>query len=212
MREQDIDRSGIGELLEEQQRPFLMAFMMCVLADERIFRVLGPAVGPGGHIEGGAHFWRTIPPIVTGYTNPDTPPAFDDEDADYAAPLRRAHAAAGFSPELVAETVNWHVNILCELAIKTGRAHLVHHIVRAGKRMAQDFGCSSQTIGYNSDVLWLAFHRTDILPEMNGALWAVLGWPKLAEMLGHPDAHTVLETCREFLPERLVTQFATWPH
>lgn len=199
-REQEIDRHGIGELIGRNRQQFLLTFMMCVLGDRRIFNILGPAVGPNGHIEGGAHFWRTIPPIVTGYTDPG--------DGSYAEALRAAHKAANFPLELVAETVNWLNNILCELAIKEGHHDLVVHLVRASKCMARDFDSPAGAIGYNPDVLRLTFDHTTIQPAMNNALWGVLAWPKLAELLGYPTPNKVLRICRQLLPGQFVDQFA----
>jgi hypothetical protein len=200
LHERDIDHNGIAELIEDQKRQFLLSFMMCVIGDQRIFDILGPAVNPvTGRIAGGAHFWRTIPPIVTGYTNPG--------DGSYAQASRAAHEAAGFPPKLVAESKNWHVNILCELAVVSGRKHLVTDIVHAGKNMTKHFGCPSAKIAYNPEMLRRHFTPINLDPNMVEALWGVLSWAQLAELLGNPTPDEVLVTCSEILPPRFVHQF-----
>ncbi|MDN5274404.1 MAG: hypothetical protein JWP06_305 [Candidatus Saccharibacteria bacterium] len=173
---------------------------MCVIGHREIFDALAPAVGPKGHIEPGAHFWRTLAPFITGYLNH---PGNDT----YARDLRRAHERAGISRKLLTMATDWNVTIMCQVAAARSRRTLMPSLVEAGKRMATDFGADPNGVGFHLPRLRSMFQNVTIIPEMREALWEVLDWPKIGAAVGPRSNSVLLADCQKILPSRFVQQF-----
>jgi hypothetical protein len=172
---------------------------MTVIGDLRVFRTLEPAVGPTGHISGGAHFYRTLPPFLVGYTEPG--------DGSYAEALRRAHEEADVPSSLIGESISWNASIMVQMAARSGHGNLVADLEDAARGIAEDANCDPTLIVAARSVLDDTFGGVLVIPEMIGAFWDVVGYSRIREMTGNlPDAD-ILGICWQSLPAGFVEQF-----
>jgi hypothetical protein len=89
-----------------------------------------------------------------------------------------------------------------------GHQALVPSLVKAGKRIAVDFGADPNGVDFQPLKLRSRFQKVIVAPEQSGAIWPVLSWPKIDAALGHPtNDEEILKICRQFLPRSFVNQF-----
>lgn len=198
--EQRRPRPELAAVVVEAMAQWLLPFLMTVIGHRQIFDALAPAVGPGGHIAPGAHFYRTIWPFRDGYLNPG--------DGTYATTLRLAHARTGVPLDLVQATVRWNLAIMIEVARLIGHADLVGGLMAAGWAINEDIGADKKR-----PILWPTelhdtFKDVTIKPEMRDAFWAVVGFDRISGIVGDITDEEVLAICEEHLPTEFVRQFA----
>jgi hypothetical protein len=178
---------------------WVLPFLMTVIGYRPIFDTLEPAVGPGGHISPGAHFFRTLMPFKDGYLDPG--------DGSYAEALRRAHANMGVPRSLIGHTLRWNLIIMVMVAMLAGRKDLVDSLKAAARVIAHDIRVSQDWPVVVPVELNDMFKDLVIIDPMRGAFWEVIGFAKIREIIGDLTDEEILETCRRYLPEAFVNQF-----